>query len=123
MERVKPRRVRASSTTGVRRVRHRRSGSLPLAFNRHWVCSNFRDKVKVRIKATPREAEVDGIRLDTFAKGDVREVSAIIGAWLIAEGYAEPEMRLGTSEQHGLTSVTDRRDPARARRHRRSSDY
>jgi len=49
--------------------------------------------VKVRIKQTPREQELDGIRLDKYARGDVREVSSSIGSWLIAEGYAEPEMR------------------------------
>ena len=35
--------------------------------------------------------------LDRFEPGTVREVSASIGSWLIAEGYAIPEMR----EVHG----------------------
>ena len=37
--------------------------------------------------------ELDGVRLDDMMPGSVREVSPSIGAWLIAERYAEPEMR------------------------------
>ena len=55
--------------------------------------------MKVRIKETPREHELDGVRLDNFNRGDVREVSPSIGSWLIAEGYAEPEMRQGTRDE------------------------
>ena len=51
--------------------------------------------MKVRIKETPREAELDGVRLDIFLPGTVREVSATIGNWLMAQGYAESEMRFG----------------------------
>ena len=50
-------------------------------------------KVKVRISKTPEAEELDGIRLDSMQPGAVREVSPIIGAWLIAERYAVPEMR------------------------------
>jgi hypothetical protein len=50
-------------------------------------------KVKVRIRKTPEEEELDGIRLDSMRPGAVREVSPTIGAWLIAERYAVPEMR------------------------------
>ena len=49
--------------------------------------------MKVRITKAPRESEVDGLRLDRFNPGDVREVSPILGTWLIAERYAVPEMR------------------------------
>ncbi len=49
--------------------------------------------MKVRITETPRELELDGIRLDKFARGEVRDVSPSIGSWLIAQGYAETEMR------------------------------
>jgi hypothetical protein len=36
---------------------------------------------------------LDGVRLDHFVAGTVREVSPSIGSWLIAQGYAIPEMR------------------------------
>jgi hypothetical protein len=49
--------------------------------------------VKVRISKTPDIAEMDGVRLDDMRPGSVREVSPSIGSWLIAERYAEPEMR------------------------------
>ena len=49
--------------------------------------------VKVRIRKTPAEHEIDGVRLDDMQPGSVREVSSSIGSWLIAERYAEPEMR------------------------------
>jgi hypothetical protein len=49
--------------------------------------------MKVRIKTAPREREMDGVKLDAMEPGTIREVSAGIGAWLIVEGYAEPEMR------------------------------
>jgi hypothetical protein len=81
----------------------------------------FQDKVKVRIKKTPREAELDGIRLDTLTCGQVREVSASIGSWLIAQGYAEPEMRRSSSEQPGFSGV--RGFGLAHDRRRRSSDY
>jgi hypothetical protein len=49
--------------------------------------------VKVRITEKPREHELDGVRLDGYLRGMVRDVSPLMGAWLITEGYAEPEMR------------------------------
>lgn len=49
--------------------------------------------VKVRIKETPREREVDGVRMDIFRAGSIHEVSASIGTWLVAQGYADLEMR------------------------------
>ena len=49
--------------------------------------------VKVRIIKTPDREELDGVRLDDMKPGAVREVSPSIGSWLIAERYAEPEMR------------------------------
>jgi hypothetical protein len=49
--------------------------------------------VKVRIKKTPDVDELDGVRLDDMMPGGVREVSSIIGSWLITEGYADAEMR------------------------------
>jgi hypothetical protein len=53
--------------------------------------SNF--GVKVRICRTPELDELDGVRLDDMTPGSVREVSPSIGAWLVAERCAEPEMR------------------------------
>jgi hypothetical protein len=50
-------------------------------------------KVKVRITATPKEAELDGVPLDDLRPGTVHEVTSIFGAWLVTQGYAEPEMR------------------------------
>ena len=50
-------------------------------------------RVRVRISKTPAEGELDGVRLDDMLPGSVREVSSSIGAWLIAQRYADPEMR------------------------------
>jgi hypothetical protein len=58
--------------------------------------------VKVRIKATPIQPEIDGVRLDTLVPGTIRDVSASIGSWLIAEGYAEPEMRAAPRADAGI---------------------
>ena len=49
--------------------------------------------MKVRIRKTPDEDELDGVRLDDLRPGTVREVSSSIGAWLVTERYAVPEMR------------------------------
>jgi hypothetical protein len=54
--------------------------------------------LRIRIKETPRQHELDGMRLDSFTRGSVREVSPSVGAWLVLEGYAEPEMRWGPRE-------------------------
>jgi hypothetical protein len=51
--------------------------------------------VKVRISRTPDIDELDGVRLDDMEPGTVREVSPSIGAWLVVERCAEPEMRSG----------------------------
>ncbi len=51
--------------------------------------------MKVRIKTSPEEREVDGLTLSKldFEPGSIRDVSSVLGSWLIVEGYAEPEMR------------------------------
>jgi hypothetical protein len=41
---------------------------------------------------------MDGVKLDRLAPGSVRDVSPSIAAWLIAEGYATPEMRVTPDE-------------------------
>lgn len=51
------------------------------------------NKVKVLITETPHVREVDGVKVDDMQPGTIREVSPSVGAWLIAEGYAAPEMR------------------------------
>ena len=81
--------------------------------------------MKVRISNTPRESEVDGVRLDRFRAGDVREVSPIIGAWLVAEGYALPEMRKTVKEyEEDFSSVKEAATQATAddRPRRRRTD-
>jgi len=80
--------------------------------------------VKVRIKQTPREHEVDGVHLDGLARGSVREVSSSVGSWLIAQGYAEPEMRQQSREENQDLSggIRRPRDTAHDRPHRRSTD-
>jgi hypothetical protein len=41
---------------------------------------------------------MDGLRLDRFEPGSIRDVSASLGTWLIVKGYAEPEMRKSQSQ-------------------------
>jgi len=77
--------------------------------------------VKVRIKKTPDEEELDGVRLGDMRPGSVREVSPSIGAWLVAERYAEPEMRSDVSPHEddflmGREPETDRVNDAPRRR-------
>jgi len=43
--------------------------------------------------ATPQEKELDGVSLDMLTPGSVRDVSAALATWLIAQGYAQAEMR------------------------------
>ncbi|PWT83561.1 MAG: hypothetical protein C5B57_06640 [Blastocatellia bacterium] len=84
-----------------------------------------RDLVKVRIRETPHEREVDGVSLSGFLPGTVRDVSPSIGSWLIAQEYAAPEMRSTRSQAEEFFSavrgirevVADR--PRRLRRPRR----
>ena len=63
--------------------------------------------MKVRIKVAPAEREIDGLDLECFTPGSVREVSPTTAAWLIAEGYAEPEMRKVSSEEDQFHSSRD----------------
>jgi hypothetical protein len=76
--------------------------------------------VKVRIRKTPVEPEVDGIKLDRLAPGAVRDMSASLASWLIVEGYAEPEMRrtAGDFEHREVADVAPEFDMANDRRRR-----
>ena len=78
--------------------------------------------VKVRISKTPAEEELDGVRLDNMRPGTVREVSASIGTWLIAQRYAEPEMRNACTHEEDflIKQPATRRDRANDSPHRRS---
>jgi hypothetical protein len=60
---------------------------------------------------------MDGVSLDLLEPGTVREVSASIGSWLIAQGYALPEMRCTQDSEYpqGRRSFYD---PALDRRRR-----
>ena len=81
--------------------------------------------MKVRIRRTPVESEVDGVRLDRFRAGTVRDVSPLLGAWLVAERYAEPEMRRSVCDElDDFSGVKDAATPAIAdnRPRRRSND-
>lgn len=49
--------------------------------------------VKVRIRCTPREHELDGVRLDTLQPGAVRDMPSGLASWLVTERYADVEMR------------------------------
>jgi hypothetical protein len=78
--------------------------------------------VKVRISKTPDEVELDGVRLDNMRPGTVREVSASIGTWLIAQRYAEPEMRSQRTHEDDflIKPPATPRDRANHAPHRRS---
>ena len=73
--------------------------------------------MKVRIKTAPAEREIDGIDLKRFTPGSVREVSPTTAAWLIAEGYAEPEMRQVSREEDQFYTLRD--EPALVAHERR----
>jgi hypothetical protein len=80
--------------------------------------------VKVRIRKTPVLDELDGVRLDDMEPGTVREVSPSIGAWLVVERCAEPEMRrnVRAHEEDFLIDQDAPRDRVNDSPHRRSDD-
>lgn len=82
--------------------------------------------MKVRITRKPLEREVDGVSLDRMVPGSIREVSATMAAWLIAEGYAEPEMRRDARDESmdfaGVSVPRQSASDHRPRRRRRSTD-
>ena len=79
--------------------------------------------VRIRITKKPLEREVDGISLDRMLPGIAREVSPNMAAWLIAEGYAQPEMRRDPpDEAQEFSGLRIPRAMASDRRRRRSTD-
>jgi hypothetical protein len=62
---------------------------------------------------TPRERELDGVRLDTLKGGMIYDVSPTIAAWLMAQGYAASEMR-SLSPQQPLDKLHSRHGRRRA---------
>jgi hypothetical protein len=65
--------------------------------------------VRIRIIATPKERELDGVRLDVFKPGKVCDVSSSIGAWFLAKGYAFAEMRRSVATDLPKARPVDRR--------------
>ena len=80
--------------------------------------------MKVRIRKTPPLDELDGVRLDDMEPGTVREVSPSIGAWLVVERCAEPEMRqnVRTHEEDFLRDQDAPTPRINDSPHRRSDD-
>jgi hypothetical protein len=96
-----------------------------LALIRHRVCT-LDIFVKVRIRRTPREAELDGVPLDRLRPGSVRDVAPVLGTWLVAERYADVEMRQDVrSDAEDFSEVKDNRTRVRApdAPRRRQDDY
>ena len=58
------------------------------------------------------EQEMDGVQLDHLTPGRVCDVSPSLGSWLIAQGYAELEMR-----SSAMTDDTDFAAPVRGAWH------
>jgi hypothetical protein len=74
--------------------------------------------VKVRIKKTPTEREIDGVSLEGLLPGAVRDVPPALGSWLIAEEYADSEMRQSSTHEEfdGFFSAGRRLPRLRERR-------
>jgi hypothetical protein len=68
------------------------------------------------------EREIDGVSLKDMVPGTVRNVSPALGTWLIAEEYADSEMRQSTSTDDqfdGFFSATPSSSRHRERRHQK----
>ena len=83
-----------------------------------YLIARFRWGVKVRIKKTPAEREIDGIPLKGMLPGAVRDVSAVLGSWLIMEGYADTEMRQRPSTNDFDASFSFEHHPSMPRERR-----
>jgi hypothetical protein len=71
--------------------------------------------VRVRITERPKEHDLEGVSLDTLRPGTVCDVSALVGSWLILQGYAYPEMR-HTPEDKEMETRSSVRHPSERRR-------
>jgi hypothetical protein len=92
-----------------------------LAASINWLHASSRvlsRSLRVRIIVTPREREIDGVKLHTLMPGNVRDVSSTLGMWLIAQGYARSEMRADAR----LEAVPDWQD-FQSEIRERSNDY
>ena len=78
--------------------------------------------MRLRIRKTPVEKDVDGVQLDGLAPGLVCEFSASVGSWLIAKGYAVPEMRSAERQIYGFDQPRDFADDKRRTPRRRHDD-
>jgi hypothetical protein len=78
--------------------------------------------MRLRIRKTPAERDVDGVQLDGLALGVVCEFSASVGSWLIAKGYAVPEMRSTERQTYGADQPRDVADDKRRTPRRRRDD-
>jgi hypothetical protein len=85
-----------------------------------WVCADAAKNgtslgtVRIRLNTTPAEKEIEGISLAGWQPGTTREVSATVGSWLIAQGYAQLEMRRGSSADEDRGSITENRERRRS---------
>lgn len=56
---------------------------------------------------------MDGVQLDRFTAGRVCDVSTSLGSWLLAQGYADLEMRSSTpTTDEADFAMTRERGPA-----------
>lgn len=46
--------------------------------------------MRIKVVRSPTQAAIDGIQLDRFVRGREYEVSNLLGAVFLAEGWAEP---------------------------------
>ena len=76
--------------------------------------------MKVRIKKTPTEREIDGVSLEGMFPGAIRDVSPVLGSWLIAEEYADSEMRQSVAADEPFDGFFSAVRPSSKSRERRA---
>jgi hypothetical protein len=57
------------------------------------------------MRRAPAEREVDGVKLEGLWPGKVVDVSSTLGAWLVAQGYADAEMRSAEAEASDFSDI------------------